>query len=168
MVEQYFTVLPAMKNPLHYIHKYPDRSKQILGISFEQWKSLVARAKIEALQLESEKVREKIRINQPGGGRKKILSPEEEICLCIFYLRHLPTFEILGLQFEISKTAANDIFNYWLKIVRKILPCSLLEQVERDKDDEAIAREILTESELIVDSWEQGRERPGDYQEQGE
>ena len=31
MVEQYFTVLPKMKNPLHYIHKYPDRARKILG-----------------------------------------------------------------------------------------------------------------------------------------
>ncbi|AFY89171.1 hypothetical protein Chro_3735 [Chroococcidiopsis thermalis PCC 7203] len=30
-----------MKNPLHYIHKYPLRTKQILGISYEQFLLLV-------------------------------------------------------------------------------------------------------------------------------
>ena len=36
----------------------------------------------------------KIRINVQGGGRKPILTPEEEICLCLFYLRQMPTFEV--------------------------------------------------------------------------
>ena len=33
-----------MKNPLHYIHKYPHRTRQILGISYEQFLSLVKQA----------------------------------------------------------------------------------------------------------------------------
>lgn len=34
-----------MKNPLTYIHKYPARAKQLLGISHEQFLQLVAQAK---------------------------------------------------------------------------------------------------------------------------
>ena len=60
----------------------------------------------------------KMRVNAPGGGRKPILSTQVEVGLCLFYLRHLPTFEILGLQFGISKTSANGIFHYWLRILR--------------------------------------------------
>jgi len=67
----------------------------------------------------------KIRINAKGGGRKPILTPKEEIGLCLFYLRQMPTFEILGIQFGISKTEANDTFQKWLRIFRKILPASL-------------------------------------------
>jgi hypothetical protein len=168
MVEQYFTVLPKMKNPLHYIHKYPDRSKQILGIGFEEWESLLAQVKIEEMRREKEREEEKIRINKIGGGRPKILNQEEELCLCIFYLRHLPTFEVLGMQFGVSKTTANHTFNYWLSMIRKILPCSLMEELERNQEEEAAIAFLLTEYELIVDSWEQGRERPLDYQEQKE
>jgi hypothetical protein len=58
----------------------------------------------------------KLRVNSPGGGRKPKLTIEEEICLTLFYLRQMPTFEVLGLQFGISKTEANDTFHYWLKI----------------------------------------------------
>jgi hypothetical protein len=47
MVEQYFIVLPEMKNPLHYIHKNPDRRKQILGIGFQEWEKLLEQVKIE-------------------------------------------------------------------------------------------------------------------------
>jgi len=42
------------------------------------------------------------------------------------------------------------------------LPSSLLEQVKKKASDYEIVREILTEYELIVDSAEQPRERPGE------
>jgi hypothetical protein len=157
-----------MKNPLHYIHKYPDRSKQILGIGCKEWESLLEQVKMEERRREREREEKKVRINKIGGGRPKILSIEEELCLCLFYLRHLPTFEVLGIQFGISKSTANEIFNYWLSMIRKILPCSLMEELERNQEEEAEIAQILTEYELIVDSWEQGRERPMDYQEQKE
>jgi hypothetical protein len=84
-----------MKNPLHYIHKYPDRTRKILGISAEQFEALLKQAESEAEKLEKEKERKKTRINKKGGGRPKILTREEEICLCIFHLRNMPTFELL-------------------------------------------------------------------------
>ena len=168
MVEQYFTVLPKMKNPLHYIREYPERTRQILGISDLQFEALLSQAQRKAEKLEWEKEQEKKRINRKGGGRPKILTSEEEVCLCIFYLRHLPTFEVLGMQFDISKTEANDTFNYWLKIVREILPASLIEQEGKDERELEIVKQMLTEQELIVDSWEQARERPGDNQSQKE
>jgi len=45
------------------------------------------------------------------------------------------------------------------------LPSSLIEQVKKESDSE-IVKEILTQYELIVDSYEQLRERPGDNKEQ--
>jgi hypothetical protein len=47
-----------------------------------------------------------------------------------------------------------------------LLPCSLLEQVKKNAADYEIVKEILTEYELIVDTYEQVRERPGDRDEQ--
>lgn len=80
----------------------------------------------------------------------------------------MPTFEILGMHFDVSKTEANDTFHYWLKVFREVLPASLLEQVENQSSDSAIVQEILTQFELIVDSYEQPRERPTDNKEQQE
>ena len=157
-----------MKNPLEYIENYPERTKQIIGINYEQWSALLEIAKIEEEKLRLAREQQKIRINKKGGGRPKKLILEEEVCLCIFYLRHLPTFEILGLQFSISKTEANDTFNYWIKILRKILPSSLIEGARKDREELAVVKEMLAEYELIVDSWEQPRERPEDNQVQKE
>lgn len=157
-----------MPNPLQYIEKHPDRSKDILGIEYEQWLALVEVAKIEEEKIRLAREQEKVRINKKGGGRPKKLKREEEVCLCIFYLRHLPTFKLLGMHFDISKTEANDTFNYWIKIIRKILPSSLMEQAKKDKEELEMIKEMLTEHELIVDSWEQPRERPGDNETQKE
>ena len=155
-----------MKNPLDYIHTYPLRAKQILGISYEQFLLLVQQAKLIHEEQLAEVERNKVRINAPGGGRKAKLTLEESVCLCIFYLRQMPTFEILGMHFDVSKTEANDPFHYWIKIFRVILPSSLLEQVEAQESDLMIVQELLTEFELIVDSMEQPRERPRDHKEQ--
>ena len=155
-----------MSNPINYIHKYPQRSKRILGISYKQFLQLVQQATLRQSQERQRIEQTKMRVNASGAGRKPILSTEYEIGLCLFYLRHLPTFEILGLQFGISKTSANDIFHYWLEILREILPASLLEQVKNQVSDREVIRELLTEFELLVDSSEQPRERPGNYQEQ--
>lgn len=157
-----------MKNPLEYIENYPERTKKIIGINYEQWSALVGVAKIEEERLSLAREQQKIRINKKGGGRPKKLILEEEVCLCVFYLRHLPTFEILGLQFNVSKTEANDTFNYWIEILRKILPSSLIEEAKKDREELAMVKEMLAEYELIVDSWEQPRERPEDNQVQKE
>ena len=60
----------------------------------------------------------------------------------------------------------NDAFNYWVEILRDILPASQMEEVEKDSDKYQELRKMLCESELIVDSAEQAVERPSDYQEQ--
>jgi hypothetical protein len=157
-----------MKNPLHYIHKYPHRTKQILGISYEQFFLLAKQAELRHKEKQAGAERQKVRLNAIGGGRKPKLTIPDEVCLSLFYLRQMPTFEVLGMHFNVSKTEANDTFHYWLLIFREILPSSLLEQVKNRESDYAIVQELLVEFELIVDSYEQPRERPEDNQKQQE
>lgn len=155
-----------MSNPVEYIEKYPERTIRILGINYQQWKKLTQQAIIYAQQQQQKLESNKIRINAKGGGRKPILTEEEEISLCLFYLRQMPTFEILGIQFGISKTEANDTFHKWLLILRKLLPASLLEQLENKPENKQMLCELLEEIELLVDSTEQFRQRPKQYAEQ--
>jgi len=157
-----------MKNPFHYIQQYPKRTKQLLGISQEQFQQLLVQAKSRHSQQQAAREKNKVRLNAKGGGRKAKLSLDEEVCLCLFYLRQMPTFEVLGLHFGISKTEANDTFHYWLKLLRELLPASLFEQVEHHKSDYALVVELLSQFRLTVDSTEQPRERPGDDRAQRE
>jgi hypothetical protein len=97
-----------------YIQKYPLRTKQILGISYEQLQSLLNCASKRHQEIKIRQESRKIRINAAGGGRKELLSIQEQVCLCLFYLRQMPTFQVLGMLFGVSKTEANDTFHYWI------------------------------------------------------
>lgn len=149
-----------------YIQKYPYKTKHILGISHEQFQELINSASKKHLEIQREKENQKVRINSSGGGRKELLSIPQEICLCLFYFRQIPTFEILGMLFGVSKSKAHNTFHYWRKILREILPSSLIEQVNNQEGDLAIVQEILTNFKLIVDSLEQPIDRPSGNEEQ--
>lgn len=49
-------------------------------------------------------------------------------------------------------------------ILRELLPASLLEQVKKNESEWLWVEEIILELELIVDSYEQPRASPTDYQ----
>jgi hypothetical protein len=127
---------------------------------------LLAQAEMQRKKLQAETESKNIRIDQKGGGRKPKIEIKEQVCLCLFYLKKMPTFEVLGLHFGISKTEAKDTFHYWLETLGNVLPASLLKQLGKHDRDYAIAIELLTEFYLIVDSIEQQRARPSDNQEQ--
>jgi len=120
-----------MSNISEYIQNNPHESQRLLGLKYEQLQQLLEKA----IELHSQKQQlvesKKIRIILGGGGRKPKLSPSEQIILTLTYLRQLTTFQLLGIQFGVSETTANDIFNYWLPILGELLPPSLLEQVKK-------------------------------------
>jgi len=155
-----------MTSPLQRIESHPHESKRLIGIEYDQFLSLVALASERHLQKQAEFEKTKVRINAKGGGRKAEISSREGICLCLVYLRQKPIFEILGLLFDISKTSANDAFNYWVDILREILPASQMEEVAGDTQKYEELRKIITEYQLIVDSAEQPTARPVDYESQ--
>lgn len=63
MVERSFDRLPQMKNPLNYIQEYPQRTKQLLGISYNQFLCLLAQTELRHTQQQAQKERTKIRLN---------------------------------------------------------------------------------------------------------
>jgi Helix-turn-helix of DDE superfamily endonuclease len=120
-----------MSSVLEYIENNPQEAQRLLGFKYEQLKQLLEKA----IELYNQKLElaesKKVRIILGGGGRKPKLSTSEQIILTLTYLRHLTTFQLLGIQFGVSETTANDTFNYWLPILGELLPASLLEQVKK-------------------------------------
>ncbi len=155
-----------MSDILNHIEENPKETQRLMGLKYEQLQQLIQNA--EQLHHEKQALLEskKVRIIAGGGGRKPKLSSQEQIILTLVYLRHMTTFQLLGIQFEVSESTANDTFNYWLPLLRELLPSSLLEQVKKNDLDYEVVKEILTEYELTVDSYEQVRERPSDNAEQ--
>jgi hypothetical protein len=155
-----------MSDVLGYIQNNPQETQRLVGLKYEQLEQLMNQAIALHTQKQQEIEAQKVRIINKGGGRKVKLSIEEQIILTLIYLRHLTTFQLLGIQFGVSESTANDTFNYWFPVLQEILPSSLLEQVKKNASDLMVVQEILTDYELIVDSTEQPRERPGEYKEQ--
>lgn len=155
-----------MSSILNYIEDNPKETQRLIGLEYEQLQQLIQNA--ERLHYEKQALGEskKVRIIAGGGGRKPKLSLKEQIILTLVYLRHLTTFQLLGIFFGVSESTANDTFNYWLPLLRELLPSSLIEQVKKNAADYETLKEVLTEYELTVDSYEQARERPGDNYEQ--
>ncbi len=140
----------------------------MLGITYDDFNELAAESIQAHEQHQQDKEAQKIRINAKGAGCPKSLTNREGICLTIYYLRHAEaTFELLGLRFGVSKSTAHNTFHYWLKILRCILPCSLLEQAVRNRENLDEILKKLAEEQLLVDSFEQDMERPSDNEVQG-
>lgn len=116
---------------LDYIENHPQETQRLIGLEYDQWQQLMKN--VEALNTEKQAKREaeKVRIIQRGGGRKPKLSVPEQVLLTLVYLRQMTTFQLLGIQFEVSESTANDTFNYWFPLLRELLPASLLEQVKK-------------------------------------
>ncbi len=116
---------------LDTLEKKPKEAKRLLGISYEEFNQLVDLVK----QLNEHQIKlgekQKVRINRQGGGNKPKLSIKDQVLLTILYLRHNPTFQMLGIQFEVSESTAHYPFHYWQSILEQVLPPSLLEQVKK-------------------------------------
>ncbi|BCL37110.1 helix-turn-helix domain-containing protein [Nostoc sp. MS1] len=120
-----------MSDILNHIEEKPKETKRLIGMEYEQLQQLMQNA--EQLHHEKQALLEskKVRIITGGGGRKPKLAIKEQIILTLVYLRHMTTFQLLGIQFGVSESTANETFNYWLPLLRELLPSSLIEQVKK-------------------------------------
>jgi len=110
-----------------YLEKHPSETQRLLGMDYDQLTELIIRAENLYDRQKIEREIQKTRIIKPGSGRPPKLTIADQILLTLVYLHHLPTFQILGVQFGIGEATANYIFHRWLKILRELLPGSLLQ-----------------------------------------
>jgi len=120
-----------MSSVLEHIEANPQETQRLIGLGYSELQILLQNA--EKLHHEKQALLEskKTRIIAGGGGRKPKLSLKEQIILTLVYLRHMTTFQLLGIQFGVSESTANDTFNYWLPLLGELLPSSLVEQVKK-------------------------------------
>ena len=120
-----------MSSVLEHMEANPQETQRLIGLGYSELQILLQNA--EKLHHEKQALLEskKTRIIAGGGGRKPKLSLKEQIILTLVYLRHMTTFQLLGIQFGVSESTANDTFNYWLPLLGELLPSSLVEQVKK-------------------------------------
>ncbi len=120
-----------MSSILSYIESNPQETQRLIGLQHEQLQILIKNATSLHNEKQASIEAKKVRVITSGGGRKPKLSLTEQIILTLVYLRHLTTFQLLGIQFGVSESTANDTFNYWLPLLEELLPSSLIEQVKK-------------------------------------
>jgi hypothetical protein len=76
-----------MISPLERIGLYPQESKRLIGIKYEDFMKLVALAGKRHLDKQAEIEKRKIRLIAFGGGRKAEMTPKEGVCLCLVDLK---------------------------------------------------------------------------------
>lgn len=145
-----------------YIDRFPQETKRVIGIDFEKFTELVKQAE----RIQAQKQQERPRLIKAGGGRRRALSVKQEILLTLVYLNQFHTFQMLGIQFGVSESTAHDIFHHWVEILSELLPPSLIEQFKKKDSEKEWIEDVLTEMELIVDSYQQPIQRPSDRQEE--
>jgi hypothetical protein len=155
-----------MKKLLDYIQTYPNRSNAILGMNLSEFEVLMEQIEQAEVQHQAQVEAQKVRLHRKGAGRPPKLSLADSMSLCLFYLRHNPTFEVLGWMFAVSSSEAHETFHWGLKRLRQVLPASLFEEYGDDPELWAVVQEILRDEVLLADSTEQARERPSDDTEQ--
>jgi hypothetical protein len=124
-----------MRNIIEDLNNNPEESQRLLGIEHHQLTQLIEKAINLHNQKKALAESNKVRIIRGGGGRPPKLTLEAQIILTLIYLRHLTTFQLLAIQFDVSETTANDKFNYWFPILGEILPPSLISQGKKNSSD---------------------------------
>jgi hypothetical protein len=88
-----------MSSVFDHIQKNPQDAQRKSCLNYEQLQQLLEQAVELHTQKQTLSKSQKVRIIAAGGGRKTKLSMEEQIILTLIYLRHLTTFQLLGIQF---------------------------------------------------------------------
>jgi hypothetical protein len=86
-----------MSDILTYIQNNPEETQRLIGVKYEQLEQLIKQALALHIEKQQEIEANKIRIINKGGGRKVKMSKEDQILLTLTYLRHLTTFQLLGI-----------------------------------------------------------------------
>lgn len=155
-----------MMNVYEYIEQHPDRASAIIGLNYEIWQALVKQLESSQAKSTTATTAEGAQHRQKAGGRPCRLTLPARLCLCLTYLLHPLNFELLGILFGVSKTAANDIFHDGISQLRALLPASQMEEVDRGQRCELELLADLAKLELLVDTTEQERQRPVANEEQ--
>lgn len=85
-----------------YLEKHPSETQRLLGMDYDQLMGLITQAENLYNRQKIELELQKTRIIKPGSGRPPKLTTRDQILLTLVYLHHLPTFQILGVQFGIG------------------------------------------------------------------
>lgn len=107
------------------------------------------------------------RQRQPGGGQKgKLPTLRDKLLFILYYYKVYPTFDVLGSQFELARSKANEQVHKLSPLLHKTL-VRLGVMPEREFESVAALQQVCQElDQLILDVTERPHRRPADDEQQ--
>lgn len=145
--------------------------KALTGLSSEKFTAL-AEAFAKVYQTEQQQAYERgLKQRRPGGGQKgKLPSAEAKLLFVLYYFKNYPTFDVLGMHFDMARSKACENVHRLTPLLHKTL-ASLNVLPERTFASAEAFRASLAKVELeqlLVDVTERLCQRPGDNEKQRE
>ena len=97
-----------MAEILNHIEEHPQETQRLIGLDYSELQQLIQNAQRLHYKKQDLLETEKIRIIEKGGGRRPKLSIREQIILTLIYLRHMTTFQLLGIQIGVCESTAKS------------------------------------------------------------
>lgn len=132
-----------------YKVKKPEEFQRLVGVSYGTFTIILTKLTAELSRYRTEKLTRQ-------RGRKCSLSMEDQLLLCLLYLRNYDTLLNLGFQFGISESYAQKRYTF----VKMLLLRSL------ELPDEEALKDAIAGDAVAIDVTEQAIERPLTEQEE--
>ena len=147
--------------------------KAVTGMSAKEFESLAEDFENELereMRLQyDEAVKKGKRERKPGGGRKGILENGcEKLFFTLFYFKCYPTFDLLGLIFDLDRSNACRNVHKLIPIIEKILGEAMVMPKRKTHTIEELFEIFPEVQDLFIDATERPTQRPQDEDEQKE
>lgn len=139
--------------------KSPTIFRRITGIPPQAFEELMAALKKAYPDFERRRLSRRKRERGIGAGGKFKLSLEERVFMTLFFLRHYPTYALLGFLFELHESNAYRNVEIMKEFLREHVPLPKRVREKRISSMEELMEE-MPEIELIIDATEQERQKP--------
>lgn len=96
-----------------------------------------------------------------GGGRKRRLSPAQEVLLTLLYLRHNVSHEVIGSMFGVSADTSENTFHEVVAVLQKVCPSTRWDAEKKWKKSKP-SWQPTEKDRLLIDSFETPIQRPSD------
>jgi hypothetical protein len=146
---------------------YPhDKGRALVGLSPSAFSALLE-AVVPALlsRRRAAQQAQRDRKRAVGGGRKRGLTPEQEVMLTLVYLRHNVAHAIVGHLFGVSADTSENTFHEVVAVLRDVCPANRWDAEKKWKQSEPSWKPDELD-QLIVDSFETPVSRPGNPEAQ--
>jgi hypothetical protein len=145
--------------PIRILARTPSRLRALCGLTPKALNRLLATAVPVLLARRRQRQNRPGRQRGLGGGRKRDLSPEQELLLTLIYLRHNVAHEVVGALFGVSADTSENTFHEGVAALQEACPATRWEAEKHWRKGEP-SWQPGDHERVLVDSFETPRPRP--------